>query len=173
MNKKVTSALTSAIMISLLLIVLDLIAGFSNIKFATWYRWIPTIVFCVAIIIVCITYANQKDNVVTFGNVFGHGFKTSAIIAGLMLIYTLLSIYVIFPDTKEKYIDEMRRQMEAKGNMSEDTINNAVEMTSKFFLVGATIGAIIGTLIGGAIASLLGAAFAKKKPASPFDQQTT
>ena len=173
MNKKVTSALTSAIMISLILIVLDLIAGFSNIKFTTWYRWIPTIIFCIGIIIVCISYANQNDNLVTFGNVFGHGFKTTAIIAALMLVYTLLSIYVIFPDTKEKYIDEMRRQMEAKGNLSEDTVNNAVEMTSKFFLVGATIGAVIGTLIGGAIASLLGAAFAKKKPASPFDQPTT
>jgi ABC-type antimicrobial peptide transport system permease subunit len=86
-------------------------------------------------------------------------------------VYTLLSIYLIFPETRDVAIDEARKQMEKQGKMSDDQIDQAIEMTKKFFLPFAIGGSVIGTLIVGAIASLLGAAFAKKKPISPFDQQ--
>jgi len=172
MEKKVTSPLTAALIISLIMIVLDLVGGFANIKFSTWFKWIPTLVLCIAIIIVCINYANQKNNLVTFGNVFGHGFKTSAIIACVMVVYTLLSVYLIFPETKDKVLEEARRQMESKGALSEDQIDQALSITKTMFLPITLLSAVFGTLIVGVIASLLGGAFAKKKPASPFDQQT-
>ena len=172
MNKKVTSPLTAAVIISLILIVVDIISGFANIKFTTWFRWIPTLLLCIAIIIICISYANQKDNLVTFGNVFGHGFKTSAIIACIMVVYTLLSIYLIFPDSKEKALEEARRQMEGNANLSEEQIDQALGFTRNLFLPIALLSAVFGTLVVGVIASLLGAAFAKKKPISPFDRQT-
>ena len=170
MQKKVTSALTTALVISLILIVLDLVAGFTHIKFETWWRWIPTVVLCIALIWACINYANQKDNLVTFGNVWGFGFKTSAFVAVITLVYSFLSIYVIFPETRDLVIDESRKQMEAQGKLSEDQIDQALEMTRKFFVVGLVIGVVVGTLIAGALASLLGAAFAKKKPVTPFEQ---
>ena len=172
MQKKVTSALTTAFVISLILIVLDLVGGFTHVKFETWWRWIPTIVMCVALIWACIVYANQKDNLVTFGNVFMHGFLTSLIIAGIMLIYTLLSVYVIFPETRDLALEQARRQMESQGKLSEDQIDQALEFTRKGFIVFLVIGVVIGTAIAGAISSLLGAAFAKKKPVTPFDQPT-
>ena len=168
METKVTSPLIKGIMISLVLVVMDLVAGFANYKFALWYRWLPTIVLCIAIIWACINYSNQKNNLVTFGNVFGHGFKASMVIAVIMLVYSLLSIYVIFPETPEIALDETRKQMESKGNLSEDQIDTAVEMTRKFFLFGIIIAALFGTLIAGTIASLLGGAFAKKKPITQF-----
>ena len=172
MEKKVTSHITAGLVVSLILIVLDLIAGFAGFKFAIWFRWIPTLILCIGIIVVCIYHSNQKNNYVTFGNVFAFGFKTSAVIACLMLIYTLLSLFVIFPETKDIAIDEARKQMESQGNLSEDQIDQPIGMTQKFFLPFAIGGTVIGTLIVGAISALLGAAFAKKKPVSPFDQPT-
>jgi len=173
MEKKVTSPLTIGVIISLVLIVMDLVAGFAHFKFEIWYRWIPTIVLCLGIIWACINYSNQKDNLVTFGNVFGHGFKTSLVLAVITLVYSLLSIYVIFPETQDIAIDESRKQMEAKGTLTEDQIDTAIEMTRKFFVVGVVIFALLGTLLAGTVASLLGAAFAKKKPITPFNQQTS
>ena len=61
--------------------------------------------------------------------------------------------------------------MEARGNLSEDQIDQAVEMTKKFLGIGPVIGGIF-TLIIGVVGALLGGAFAKKKPVTPFDQPT-
>ena len=171
MENKVTSPLTKGLIISLVLIVMDLIGGFTHVKYEAWYRWLPTIVLCIGIIWACIHYANQMNNLVTFGNVFGHGFKASLLLAFIMLVYSLLSIYVIFPETRDIVLDESRKQMEKQEQMSEDQIDQAVEMTRKFFLVGVIMFAFLGTLFAGTIASLLGGAFAKKKPISP-NQQT-
>jgi hypothetical protein len=171
MEKKVTSPLVTAIIITLLLAVIDIVAGFAHFRMATWYRWIPLLVFLVAIIWACATHATQQNGNVSFGNVFAHGFKTSAICACLGVIYTLLSLFVIFPDSKDLYIEQARKQMEERGGLSEENINSALEITRKFFLTLAIAGGIVGTLIVGAIASLIGAAVAKKNPQSPFDKQ--
>jgi hypothetical protein len=167
-NRPVTSNVTKGLIISLVLIVIDLIAGFAKFKFETWFTWIPTIVLCIMLIWACISYANQMSNSVTFGNVFAHGFKTTAVVACLMLIYTLLSVFVIFPETKELALEKAREQMEKDQRLSESDIENGIEMTRKLFLPFAIAGSVIGTLIVGAIASLIGAAFARKNPPSPF-----
>lgn len=167
-NKPVTSHLTKGFIIVLIMVVLDLIAGFAKIKYETWFTWIPTIILCVALIWACISYANQMNNAVTFGNVFAHGFKTSAVVACIMVLYTLLSIFVIFPETKEVAIEKAREQMEKNPDMPESAIEQGIEMTRRLFVPFAIGASLLGTLIVGAIASLIGAAVAKKNPPSPF-----
>jgi NADH:ubiquinone oxidoreductase subunit 6 (subunit J) len=171
MEPKITSHITKGLIISLILVVLDLIAGFANFKFATWFRWIPTLILVGSIIWACINYGSQLNNNVTFGNVFTHGFKTTAVIACIVTVFTVLSLLVIFPETKDIALDQARKQMEAKGNMPEETIDKAIEMTKKFFLPFAIAGAVFGTIIVGAIASLIGAGITKKNPPSPFEQK--
>lgn len=112
------------------------------------------------------------NNQVTFGNVFAHGFKMSAVIAVILIIWSVLSILVIFPEIKEKAIETARQQMEDGGKMSESQIDQALEITRKFFMVFVIGGALLGTLIIGAIASLIGAGIAKKKPVNPLDQMS-
>jgi hypothetical protein len=95
------------------------------------------------------------------------------VIAVIMLVYSFLSIYLIFPETRDIVFDQTRKKMEEKGNMSEDQIDTAVEMTKKFFVVGIVLFSLLGTLLFGTLASLLGGAFAKKKPISPFGPQAS
>src|SRR5437868_12422509 len=141
MEKKVTSPLTKGLIIALILVVIDLFGWFTHINFESWWRWTTTLILCIAVIWACINYANQKDNLVTFGNVFGHGFKTSAVIAGIMFLYILLSIFVIFPEAKDLALDQARKQIEAKGNLSQDQIDQALEISKKFIVPGIIIGA--------------------------------
>ncbi|HVM87998.1 MAG TPA: DUF4199 domain-containing protein [Puia sp.] len=171
MEQKATSPVIKGLVITLILALLDIIAGFAHIKLATWFRWIPTLVLVAAIIWACIHYASQLNGNTTFGNAWAHGFKTSAVVACLLVIYTLISIYLIFPDTKDLAIEQARKQMEEQGNLPEATIDQAIEMTKKFFLPFAIGGALIGTIIVGALAALLGAAFAKKNPDAQLENQ--
>ncbi|MBI1781922.1 MAG: DUF4199 domain-containing protein [Sphingobacteriales bacterium] len=131
MEKKVTSHVTKGLILALVLIVVDVAATVLNIKYETWFKWLPTLFFCIVIIWACINYANQMDNNVTFGNVFVHGFKTSAVIACIMVLYVILSIFVLFPDQIDKVLDVARKQMEEK-NLPESNIDQGIAFTKNF-----------------------------------------
>jgi hypothetical protein len=171
MENKITSALNKGVVISLILIVLDLISGFAHFKFESWFKWIPTLVLCAGVIWSCITYGKQNAGNVTFGNVFADGFKTSATVACFMFVYTILSIYVIFPETKDFALEQARKQMEEKGNIPQESIDQALAITRKLFAPLALGFSLVGTLIVGVIAALIGGAVTKKNPQTPFQNQ--
>jgi len=171
-EKKIMTHVVKGVLVSLILIVIGVIGRVTNIESQGWFRWISLIVLCIAVIWACIFYSNQMNNQVTFGNVFVHGFKMSVVITLLLIVWTILAVTVIFPDTKEKALEMARQQMEDAGKMTDSQIDQAIEATKKFFFV-IVIGSILfGTLIVGAIGSLIGAAAAKKKPVNPLDQMS-
>jgi hypothetical protein len=96
----------------------------------------------------------------------------AAVITVILILWSILSILVIFPETKDQAIEAARQKMEAQNKLSDSQIEQALEFTRKFFLVFVIGGALIGTLIVGAIASLVGAGVAKKKPVNPLDQMS-
>lgn len=171
MENKITTHITKGIIIALILAVIDLIGGFAHVKFEAWFRWIPSILLFIALIWVCLNFASQNSHNVTFGNIFAHGFKTSAVVACITLIYFFLATFLIFPETRDQVMQQTREQMEAQGKLTQDQIDSYVEMTRKFFILGGTVGIVLGTLFIGVIASLIGAAVAKKNPVTPFDKQ--
>ena len=119
----------------------------------------------------CIHFAKQKEGNVTFGNVFAHGFKTTAAVIVIMVIYTVISLKLLFPDMVEMGLAQARVEMEKKGNLSESDIENGLQMVKKFFLPFAIGGIVFGFGILGAIGSLIGAGVAKKNPNyNPIEQ---
>ena len=167
---KIMSPQIKGLLIALVVIILGIIGYFTGLGFSTtWYNWVVNLVLLAAIIFACVHFANQKEGFVTFGNVFLHGFKISAVITIIMLVYTLLAFTVLFPDMKEKIFEMQAAQMEKQG-MDEDKMEQATSAMKNFFwpiTIGVTI---FGTLIWGAISSLIGAAVAKKKKFNPLDQ---
>jgi hypothetical protein len=61
--------------------------------------------------------------------------------------------------------------MEQQGKMTDDQIDQGLEMFEKNFILFSAGGALFMYLLLGAIASLIGAAITKKQPRSPFEQQ--
>jgi Protein of unknown function (DUF4199) len=171
-EKKVMTHVTKGLLVALILIVIGVIAHFAGIETQSWYRWLPLLILFIAIIWACVNYSTQMNSQVTFGNLFAHGFKMAAVITLILIVWGVLSIIVIFPETKEKAIETARQQMEDQQKMSDSQIEQALDITRKFFLVFVIGFTLLGTLIVGAIASLVGAAVAKKKPANPLDQMS-
>jgi len=168
MKKKSTDFMVKGILISLVLMVIGLIGGFAHLQFESWFKWLPSIIQVILIIIFCIQYGKKQTDGVTFGNVFGYGFKITLVISILMIVYGLLSFFVIFPEFTDLALQQARAGMEAKGNLTEDQIDKGMEITKKFMQpVPIAIISFLGTLFVGAIASLLGAAFTKKSEPEP------
>ncbi|MEO6814514.1 MAG: DUF4199 domain-containing protein [Ginsengibacter sp.] len=163
MEQTITPTSTKGIVIGLILIILTLTTYFLDIKTNGPLQYIGYIIFIGGIIWSVMTYGKQIDHNSTFGNYFAHGFKVAAMVTAIMVIYFIIFI-VLFPEFKEKAMDEARKAMQSKNNINEDQINAGLEMTRKFFMVFLIGGTLIGYLFFGAIASLIGAAVTKKEP---------
>src|SRR6186713_792533 len=166
-ENKIMSPQLKGLLIALIVIILGIAGYFSEIGFSTWYNWVVNAIMFAAIIIACVHFANQKQNYVTFGNVFLHGFKITAVITIIILVYTLLAFTVLFPDMKEKIFEMQRIKMEESG-IDDDKLEQATTVMKKYFMIFLVLGVIFGTLVWGCIASLIGAAVAKKKKINPL-----
>ena len=119
----------------------------------------------------CIYYAQQMNGNVTFGNVFAHGFKVTASLIVITVVFTFLEVKIIFPEMVDKIIDIAAKDMDKNKNLNESQIKSALDMTRKFMIPFMIGGIILGYGIFGAISSAIGAGIAKKNPnPTPFEQ---
>jgi hypothetical protein len=119
----------------------------------------------------CIHYAKQMNGNVTFGNVFAHGFKVTATLIVITVVYTFLSVKFIFPEMTDKIIEVAAKEMEKNKNLTDEQVKSALDMTRKFMMPFMIGGTILGYGIFGAISSAIGAGIAKKNPnPTPFEQ---
>src|SRR4051794_21541752 len=98
MEQKVTSPVSKGVIITLLLIVFGLIIYFANQMENTAVSYLQYLILAIGVIWSCILYAKQMNGNVTFGNVFAHGFKTTAVTAALLAVYTFIAVKFLFPD---------------------------------------------------------------------------
>jgi len=163
MKKKSTDYIGKGLIISLLLMVIDLIGGFAHLRFESWFKWISTIVLITMLIYFCIQYGKAQTDGVTFGKVFGYGFKIALVVSILMVVYSLISFYLIFPEFVDQVLLKTRSDLEAKGGLSEEQIDQGVNMTKKFMQpIPIALITFLAELFFGTIGALLGGAFTKK-----------
>ena len=168
-NKNVTSHIVKGAIIASIGILISIIVHVFNLYDAQWINWITYVIIIGGLVYGAILYSNQNNNNVTFGNIFAHSFKTTAVIIVIQTIYTLLAIKVLFPEMLDKVLEISRKKMEENPKMTEEMVDSAINMTRKYFVPFAIGGSIIGTAFIGLIGSLLGASFAKKN-ANPFNE---
>ena len=166
MQQKITSTTVKGFIIGLIMIAVSLTASFSGIEASGAFQWVIYCIFFAGIIVSIYQFGKQVNHNSTFGNYFAHGFKTSAMVTILMIAF-LVIFMTVFPEFKEKAMEEAKKSMRSK-NLSQEQIEKALDLTKKFFMVFLIGGALLGYLLFGAIASLIGAAVTKKDP-RPID----
>ncbi|MEI6189660.1 MAG: DUF4199 domain-containing protein [Chitinophagia bacterium] len=172
MENKITSHIVKGSILSGIAILMSIIVNVFNLYEVSWVNYINYAIMIGGLIYSCILFANENDNKVSFGNIFAHGFKTTSVVIVITVIYTFLSLKLLFPDMQDKILEISRKKMAENPQMTDEMIDQAIAMTKKFFLPFAIGGAIIGTGFIGAISSLIGAGVAKKIPVDPFAEPT-
>lgn len=140
---------------------LFVIQWFAKIPFdQPLYKWLPTVIYGGLIILCCIKFSKINDEDVTFGEVFGNGFKATAVVTVISALFYVLFLQLV-PEYKEALLDFTATQ----GPNASDPAAAAQgrEMFAKNFLVFTLAGSVFFNLLIGVIASLIGAAIAKKK----------
>lgn len=172
MEKTITSHIIKGLALALVLIVLSIIGHLLNIDLESWFGWISIGIFMIAIIWSVNVYGVQMNNNVTFGNLFGHGFKVTAVAICITFLYTLLSIYILFPDSIERIMQKGIEKAIQEGKMTSDQAQQNSVMMKKIITVSILAGSIFINALIGAIGSLIGAAITKKNPQDPFANQS-
>ena len=172
MENKITTPVVKGIILSLILIIYGLVIYFVDSMEHPQLAYAQYAIIIGGLIWACISYSRQLNANVTFGNLFAHGFKTTAVITVIMLAYTLIAVKFLFPEMVDKSMQMSREQMEKSGKLSDSQIDQQLSMVKDHFVLITVVGIIIGSAIIGAVSSLIGAAVAKKKPQDPFGNQT-
>jgi uncharacterized membrane protein YcgQ (UPF0703/DUF1980 family) len=161
MEQKITSHIVKGSMIALLLILINIIGQLTGFIYHENYRWIGTTTYVLALIISAIYFSKQHGQQINFGMAFTHGFKTTAVITCLLFIYTLLSVYLLFPQQIDHFVqlgvEEAKRQGKTDAEMKE-----GMTIARKVLVISFLAGGLMINLITGVLGSLLGAAIAKK-----------
>lgn len=131
---------------------------------------IPIVLLLGGIIWACLSYSKQMNGNVTFGNIFGHGFKATALVAGIMGLWVAISLSFIFPEALDRAMDAQREMMEKGGQYTDEQMDQAMTLGRKMAIPMGTIFSVIIYLAIGAIGALVGASLSKKNPnPQPFD----
>lgn len=164
MKQKTMSATTKGILIALVLIVINVIVYTFKLQENTVISLLGMGLYLAGIIWVCISYSNENNANVTFGNLFGYAFKSVATITVLSLVFTLLLVFVIDPNIKAEALRKAAISLETNKDLNEAQRQQAVKLTDKFFYAFMIGGSLLYYILLGLIFSLIGAAVAKKNP---------
>ena len=169
MNKK-TSHLLAGGVTGAVLVLINVIFIVFDLTGNTKVSWIGSVINIGLLVYFILEFGKQQEYTKSFGELFSYGFKATAfttiILTAFMVVYSFA-----FPNSADKAMEIAREQMSNQPNMSEETIESAIEMTKKFYFPILIGGTIFGTMLVGAIGSLIGAAVTKKNPSHPFQNQ--
>ena len=166
--EKVQTHLKYGLYTGIAIIVVGLILHIANLSFEQWAQWVMYIPFAIGLFLNAQAFAKANNHQVTYGNVFGSCFKASAVITLIVLAWGLLSIF-IFPEMKEKGMEITQERMAEQG-MSDEQIEQGLEMSKKFFIPFMMGGIVFGYMLMGVVLSLIAAAIPKKTGnPTPFD----
>lgn len=171
MEKQITSPAVKGLFIALALIAFAVVVTVMQQETNRSLSVIPLAMLLGGVVWACLSYSKQMDGNVTFGNVFSHGFKASALVAGIMGLWVAVSLLVIFPEALDRAMEAQREAMQKKGGVSDEDIDKYMTMGRKMAVPMGTIVSVILYLVIGAISSLLGASIAKKNPNPVFPDQ--
>jgi hypothetical protein len=165
METKITPVWTKILILSLIMIVFGLVLFFADLWKDKTMGWIQYVILFIGVIFFCIQYAKQMNADVTFGNVFGHGFKIVAGTTAIQAVWALISIYFIFPEMTTYFMEEAEKGMrQNSAEMTDQQISSYLATMKKFLPVIVILSLLFFNAVVGLIASLIGAAAAKKHP---------
>ena len=132
-------------------------------------RWLNVLVLAVIIFLAHKYFKENGDGFMTIGQGTGIGFWMSLVSSAISSVFTY--VYVKFIDTTfiQQMMDKQREAMEAKGTLSEEQVDQAMNMTSKFMTPEMmVVFVLVFGIIFGVIVALVVGLFTQKKNPEPF-----
>ncbi len=163
MENKITSHLLKGVIIVGTLIVLDIVLQKAYSTVPDGVRYMSRLVICfVGVLGGCILYMKQTGGAPSFGEVFSHGFKTTAVVAFFMALYTFIAVKFIYPPPGAAEMEAAVKAIEQQGSaLHEEARQLAAKAAENRWIIYVSL-SIFASLIPGLLGSLAGGVIAKK-----------
>ncbi|MGO3182113.1 MAG: DUF4199 domain-containing protein [Aequorivita sp.] len=165
-------ALNYGVLLALLSIVLQVISYVLDVHIdRPWWLTVVQLLISVSVIVVGLkAFKTSNAGFLTLGQALKTGVAISLIAGIIAVVFNFIFINYIDPDFIAKALEFSRVQMiEQNPNMSQEQIDNAMEISSKFMSPGVMSAfAVISTLFFGFIISLISGLIMRKNPPQPF-----
>jgi hypothetical protein len=164
MENNIISGRNKGLIIAAVLITLDIILQyrFSAIPEGTRYMARLVITF-VGVLAGCILFTRQSGGG-SFGEVFAHGFKITALVAFLMAVFTFIAVKYIYPPPSAADMEAAVTALQQQGNaLATEARQQAEKAAANRWVIYVSL-SIFAALIPGVLGALLGGAAAKKNP---------
>ncbi len=168
-QKKPMTHITAGLLIAAIIVVYAIATQFLGMAQQTGIGLLQYVLIIGGLIYFVNQHGKAHDYTKSFGSLFAFGFKSTAVFAVIFIVF-LIIFFLLFPDLKEKTFEAARIEMEKNEKLSDEQIEQGIDMVRKFFWVMVVGGSMLGLIIVGCIGSLLGAAITKKRPQNPLDQ---
>jgi hypothetical protein len=124
----------------------------------------------VGIILAMREFRGVNAGYMTYGEGLTVGTLTAAISGLLGSLFSVFYTTVIDTGFMERMMEKTREQLEEQGKMSDEQIDQSIEIMQKFQTPGLLfIFGLLGTVLMGLLFSLIIAAFMRRNKANPFD----
>jgi uncharacterized integral membrane protein len=115
-------------------------------------------------------YRTLNGGYMSYSEGLGIGALLSAVTGLLSSAFITFYNVIIDPTVQQRALEKAREKLEAQGNMSDESIDQAMEWSEKLQSPGFTfIAGFFGTIIMGFLLSLIIAAFIRRNKANPFE----
>jgi len=132
-------------------------------------RWLNVLVLAVMIFLAHKYFKDNGDGFMTIGQGTGIGFWMCLVSSSISSVFTYVYVKFIDAGFIQQMMDKTREGMEEKGTMSEEQVDQAMSITSKFMTPEMMLifGMVFGILFGVLIALVVGL-FTQRKNPEPF-----
>lgn len=125
-------------------------------------RFLSTLVLAGGMVVAMRYYKESNAGYMSFGEGLGIGTILSAVVGVLSAVFTYVYMGFIDQDVVNRMMEKARADMEARGGMSDEQIDQGMAMAGKFMsLPILTVSVLIITVITGFIISLIVSAVLK------------
>jgi hypothetical protein len=142
-------------------IVISLVLNMSHLEQSP-VKWLSVAVLIGGIILGQKAYKQANGLFMSYGEGLGVGVIVSGVSAVLSAVFSYIYVTFIDPEMTARILDKARADMEARGNMTDAQIDQAMHFTSMFVQGPALVGvALVGGIVMGLLVSLITAAILK------------
>ena len=125
-------------------------------------KWLGTVILILAIVLAHKFFKQQNGGFLSYGQGLSIGTILSVVVGVISAAFSYIYIRLVDPEFVNRIMDKTRSDMEARGNMSDAQIEQAMTWTAKFMDGPLMVGTVLFMIVlTGFLASLLISAITK------------
>ena len=145
------------LVLAALLVVIDIVLQLSHQKMHPWALYVSSIILLIGVVIAVQLKKSSPEEAVTFSNLFGYGFKVSVVAACILFLYTILSLYLVFPGYVTDIYNQSIAQAQKTDGFDAEKVSQNKDMAIKVIRISTLSSVVMYNLAVGIVGAVIGA----------------